>query len=121
MSIRKYLCKKFDKENKGYVTLEDITDEVFTGESIMIIIFIIIIASVMTLFICLLGDIYNQGYVKDNRSLFDLVSLNNFMTGFLISGSVILILMILYKLWGFVKKFKVVVCPLKEKTQKEEI
>ncbi len=113
MSIKKYLCKKFDKENKGYVTLEDITDEVLTGEFIIKTIYIVIVVICVTMLVSIVGDVYNHGYTNDNRSFFDIFNFNNFMTGFIISASAILILMILYKLWGFVKKFKVVVCPLK--------
>ncbi len=120
MSIRKYLCKKFDREDKGYVTIEDITDEILTGEFIIKAIFIGILAICVIMLISIMGDLYNYGYMTDDRSLFDIFSLNNFITGSTISGLIILISVILCKLWGYIKTFKVVICPLKEK-QKEEI
>lgn len=127
MGMRKYLCRELDREGKGYITVENITDEIFSRNFMCIIIFGSILAICLTSLVCLIGELYNNGIIEEEGIssymflfihkfiMMHSINLNNFVAGFSILGSFIIIILILNKLWGYVKTLKVIICPLKQK------
>lgn len=115
MSITKYLCKKFDKNNNGYVTLEDVMNKIFTDENICKFILNTLICIVLSSVFCLLGEFYNYGLGRVGTvGFFNLISISNWLVG---AGIIIIIWTVLKVLdmsWNAIKTSKIAVCPLKE-------
>ena len=116
MSLTKYLCKWFDKGNKGYVTIGDIDDKIITFiiNSIITLAIVMMIAFIILAIFIMVGDVFYLfgGYIKATDDIF---TIKNFIIGLIIVVISCSIIYILNKIWEKIKEFKVVKCPLKEK------
>lgn len=107
MKITKYLCKKFDRESKGYVTVEDIFDVTITTIFDNII-WIFIVAFI----IIFLSSIFNL-----IGSLFfrvDEYSIKNIVAGFIIVLFLVVLIIVTDFICKKIGKIKVVKCSMKE-------
>jgi len=114
MNITKYMCKKFDRYDKGYVTIRDIIDVVLSNlvDIIIILIAIISIVSTIVFVLNLLGNLYYT--VLDSNHLNTEFSIRCIATGlFMLLLAIVIIYGVSYLLekLGNIKIFK---CPLKE-------
>lgn len=111
MTITKFLCKHFDEENKGYVTIEDIANVCFY--SLINNIPIIILCSVVFILMCVfIGSLYNNTISNEITNTSTLIS--DCLTGLIIISIFCSVYFILYKLYTKISQFKVVKCPLSE-------
>jgi hypothetical protein len=85
MNLTKFLCKTFDKEDKGYVTIEDILDNIlcFLADAFVILL-IAAVGGFVAFFICaLFGALYEN--VVNGTPANDLIyTLHNIITGFIL-------------------------------------
>lgn len=111
MTLTNFLCKHFDEENKGYVTVEDIVDVCFYS-FIPNIILVLLCSIVLILMSGFIGSLYNNTIPNEN------VNINTFtsdcLTGLVIISIFCSVCFILYKLYTKISQFKVVMCPLSE-------
>ena len=115
MNFTKYMCKTFDKENKGFVTIENIKDETCKPENFFILLFLSFLLVGVIIILAMTGDIYYKGLdAKDTSSFSELFSIDNFVIGALVWTLIILSAVFMYKLWSILKHVKVVKCPLKK-------
>jgi len=119
MKITKYLCEIFDKENKGYVTIEDINEKIMSSIAknfifLIVIGFVCIFSFVIFSMIgkLFLEMIYPTGYIFGDIS--EDISIINFFVGISFFVIFVIIIMILYEIWEKIKLLKVVVCPLRK-------
>ena len=112
MSVTKYLCKWFDREDKGYVTVEDIVDKIceFIVKSI-IIIFIVMISSAI---LSIVGNVYYMIF-DSMQATYNFFTIKNSITGLIVVLILYGIIYITIEIWEKIKEFKVIKCPLKEK------
>ncbi len=106
MNITKYLCKKFDIEKKGYVTIEDIVSSIIEYTPYIIVgifFFMLIILISVTI-----GHIYNC--VIHNESI---DGLRDSLIGFFILTITSIICFMLYKLYKIISPFKIIKCSMK--------
>jgi uncharacterized BrkB/YihY/UPF0761 family membrane protein len=110
MVITKILCKYFDDEDKGYVTIEDIVKKVFSFNTFLLLLIAILFTILVAMLLYIIGDFYYNGFSTSS----DVLNLHYFMAGFSIVFSITAIIIIMYTVYQRVKTYKVVVCPLKE-------
>ena len=100
MNITKYLCKKFDKENKGYVTI---------GDVILAIIDVILILTVFFIMSFFIGIAYNRIFLVEDPSI-----IYTCLIGSAIILIICIVVLIADKFWMNVLKIKIVKCPIKK-------
>ena len=105
MGLNKWLCRNFDKKNKGYVTIEDIFFGLLKPSIIVAIVIGIVYAVYKGVLLLLSGDIANA----TPDTYIDFVSILGL--AFLIFIALVLGVVVCI----YISEIKVAQCPLKEK------
>jgi len=111
MNITKYLCKKFDKEKKGYVTLNDMYINTFTTENICEYILYTLVFITISLISILIGAVTNHIFNMEiqKEKIFTLMYI-----GYIVISIIFVSYMIFLDICKYVKNIKVVSCKKKE-------
>ncbi len=116
MNIRKYLCKEFDINNKGYVTINDVYNKITQtiADNFMIVMLIGIVIIVCIFILNMIGYLYYAIFnpIKSNTSTI-IISADKIFIGFIILGTIIIIILTIIIIWKKIKNIKIIVCPLK--------
>lgn len=118
MNITKYVCKTFDREDKGYVTISDVCDKIMQiiADNLMLKVFIGIVIVFCVLLFNMIGELYYTVFdpIKSNPGAI-IISMDKIFIGFIILGIILIIILTIYKIWEKIGEVKIVVCPLKNK------